>query len=108
MAPPRVHTRCPWCGLVELLVSELTCSGAGPGEDRGLCQFTCPECSRPVFVAVSPSDVALLWTEGAGEGCLPLELLEPHSGPPLSWDDLLDFHLALDEFRPAPSDHRSA
>ena len=109
MAPPRlVRTRCPWCGRVEVLASELTCSGAGPGDDRGLCQFTRPECARRVFVTLSPSDVALLWAEGAGEGRLPLELLEPHRGPPLTWDDLLDFHFTIDEFRPTPSDHPGA
>ncbi len=103
--PRLVHARCPWCGRVELLASDFTCSGAGPGEGRGLCEFTCPDCSRRVFVAVPTSDIALLWTGGAGEGRLPLELLEPHNGPPLSWDDLLDFHLAVNELGPAPSDH---
>lgn len=100
-----VRTRCPWCGRLELLASSLTCSGAGPGQEQGLCEFTCPGCSRSVFVAVPPSDIALLWAVGAGESRLPLELLEPHSGPPLSWDDLLDFRLALDEVCPTPSDH---
>jgi hypothetical protein len=29
-------------------------------------------------------------------GSVPFELLEPHTGPPLSWDDVLDFTLALE------------
>jgi hypothetical protein len=29
-------------------------------------------------------------------GSAPFELLEPHAGPPLSWDDVLDFMLALE------------
>lgn len=28
-------------------------------------------------------------------GTIPWELLEPHAGPPLSWDDLLDLQLAV-------------
>jgi hypothetical protein len=35
---------------------------------------------------------------GAGHmtGRVPFELLEAHTGPPLSWDDLLDFKPALE------------
>jgi hypothetical protein len=29
-------------------------------------------------------------------GAVPFELLEAHAGPALSWDDLLDFTLALE------------
>jgi hypothetical protein len=32
------------------------------------------------------------------DGSVPFELLESHSGPPLSWDDVLDFKLALERY----------
>jgi hypothetical protein len=31
------------------------------------------------------------------QGCCPLELLESHSGQPLQWQDLLEFHVGLAE-----------
>jgi hypothetical protein len=51
-----------------------------------------------VLVPAGPVAVETMREGGAGHmsGCVPFELLEPHTGPPLSWDDVLDFRLALD------------
>jgi hypothetical protein len=40
---------------------------------------------------------------GAGHmnGSIPFELLEPHTGPLLSWDDVLDFKLVLKRWSPS-------
>jgi hypothetical protein len=50
-----------------------------------------------VFVATVQAAADVLLAEGARPfaGPAPFELLEAHRGAPLSWDDFLDFHLAL-------------
>ena len=64
---------------------------------RGLCELICPSCSQPILFATAPAVIEALFEGGAKHpaGVVPFELLEPHAGPPLSWDDLLDFKVAL-------------
>ena len=49
--------------------------------ERIQVRAACPSCG-PVLIGA--------------ELAVPFELLEAHAGPALSWDDLLDFKLALD------------
>ncbi|MGH9038025.1 MAG: hypothetical protein ACRD0O_19880 [Acidimicrobiia bacterium] len=88
---------CPGCGPMVVPAAELRCELEAAGR-QGICELKCPVCSTTVLLpAVSP-EVETLWRAGAGHmiGSVPFELLEPHTGPPLSWDDVLDFKLALE------------
>ncbi len=88
---------CPGCGPMVVPAAEVRCELETAGH-RGLCELRCPVCSTTIVVpAVAPA-VESLWRAGSGHmsGSVPFELLEPHAGPPLSWDDVLDFVLALE------------
>jgi hypothetical protein len=65
---------------------------------EGICELRCPVCSATILLPAAAPAVETLWRAGAGHmgGTAPFELLEPHTGPPLSWDDVLDFKLALE------------
>jgi hypothetical protein len=92
------EAECPWCGLVQVEVPDLRCEVAPHGTTEGLCEFTCPVCSRLVLAPVSAAGVDTLRRLGAARvpGAVPFELLEPHPEAPLSWDDVLDAHVALE------------
>ncbi len=92
----KVRVVCPGCGPVVLPATELRCELVASG-DKGICELRCPVCSTMVLVPAGPAAVETMRDGGAGHmsGSVPFELLEPHSGPPLSWDDVLDFQLAL-------------
>ena len=93
----KVRLVCPGCGAVVLPARELRCELVASG-DKGICELRCPVCSTMVLVPAGPVAVETMRDGGAGHmtGSVPFELLEPHSGPPLSWDEVLDFKLALD------------
>jgi hypothetical protein len=67
-----------------------------PGPEA-LAEFECPGCARLNLVRLGSLDAATLIAAGVreSEGLAPFELLEGRSGPPISWDDLIDFHQAL-------------
>jgi hypothetical protein len=92
-----VRVVCPGCGPQVVPAAELRCEVEGDG-DKGLCELCCPVCSATLVVRAQAAAVEMMRDGGAGHmtGSVPFELLEPHTGPPLSWDDLLDFKLALD------------
>jgi len=93
----KVRVVCPGCGPVVLPAKALRCELEAAG-DKGICELRCPVCSTMVLVPAGPVAVETMRDGGAGHmtGSVPFELLEPHSGPPLSWDEVLDFKLALD------------
>jgi hypothetical protein len=83
---------------VQLKASELTvrvCSD----DERGSYCFRCPECRRAVAKDASRRIVDLLVSSGVRMQVwrLPAELHEAHNGSPFVPDDLLDFHLLLQE-----------
>jgi hypothetical protein len=92
-----VQVSCPFCGPAELPAGAVSCGVDPKDSSRGLCQFTCPSCARLVFVGTVQAAADVLLVEGARPfaGPAPFELLEAHRGAPLSWDDFLDFHLAI-------------
>lgn len=92
-----VQVSCPFCGPAELPAGALSCGVDPEDSSRGLCEFACPSCARLVFVATVQGAADVLRAEGARPfaGPAPFELLEAHRGAALSWDDFLDFHLAL-------------
>lgn len=91
-----IRVECPWCGSLVLPPGAVRCS-PGRGGNLGLCEFTCPICFRLVLMPTAESGMEAVRRVGVSElaGTIPWELLEPHAGPPLSWDELLDLHLAV-------------
>ncbi len=94
----KVQAECPWSGTVTLSPKELRCAKPRRGVDSGLCEFACPDCGRTVILRTSRDGVAAVLHAGAvrASGPMPFELLEPHHGPPLSRDELLDLHLTME------------
>jgi hypothetical protein len=91
----RFEARCNWCGSVQVEADGLHVFVSRSG--AGLFEFRCPQCARANFRSLSLSDLEALALAGVrpAEGRAPFELLETRSGPPIAWDDLIDFHLAL-------------
>ena len=93
-----IRANCPSCGDVQLTADDLTvrvCSD----DERGSYNFRCPECRRAVAKEASRRIVDLLVSSGVRMQVwrLPAELAEGRVGPPLTPDDLLDFHLLLQD-----------
>lgn len=88
--PTTVKVSCRRCGELVLEASVLRVTRAPEG--AGMFVFTCPSCSRDVWQEADSSTLLVLRSVGVGpvDGLAPLELVEPHTGPPISWDDVLD------------------
>lgn len=91
-----IKASCPTCGEVELTpadVSLMVCSHA----PLSYYAFVCATCSQEVRKPADDHVVSLLVSGGVPAQVweLPAEVLEPKIGAPLSYDDLLDFGLAL-------------
>jgi hypothetical protein len=65
----------------------------------GAYLFSCPDCQMAVTKPADPRIVDLLVSSGVRLSVwqLPAELSEPREGPPISYDDLLEFHFALQQ-----------
>ena len=57
--------------------------------------FGCPECGETLCKSADSEIVDLLSSAGVPTVHVPAEALEPHSGGPIGYDDLLDFALVL-------------
>jgi predicted RNA-binding Zn-ribbon protein involved in translation (DUF1610 family) len=93
-----IRAACPTCGDVKLRSRDLTVRVCAD-DDHGTYSFACPRCGDSVRRDASPRILALLVSAGVRTEVWhrPAELLEPREGPPLTSDDLLDFHLLLNE-----------
>jgi hypothetical protein len=91
-----VQAECPGCGSVIAKASALVC-GVSEADEAALCGFPCPTCDRDLLIPISPIEISSLFLLGAHKSrSLPFELLETHSGPPVSWDEVLDLHFELE------------
>jgi hypothetical protein len=93
-----IKATCPRCGEVELTPNDIelrVCTHA----PASYYVFGCPTCStdiqkpaddRVIQLLISGGVRAIVWE-------LPEEILEPRNGPSLTHDDLLDFHLLLEQ-----------
>jgi hypothetical protein len=91
----RFEARCAWCGPVAVERAGLGIHlGSG---SQALVEYTCARCSHVNVRPLRLGDVAALALAGVHsvDGAAPFELLEERTGPPISWDDILDFHLNL-------------
>jgi len=97
--PVSIRVRCPSCAEVRIDATKLTIRVCTDTKQWSYC-FLCPACG---YAVARDSDNGML-AEISGMGVktvvwhLPGELSEPKpSGPPFTWDDLLDFHLSLQD-----------
>lgn len=92
-----IKASCPVCGDVELKPAQLrlvVCNRA----DWSYYAFTCTSCSDEVRKPADDEVIALLVSGGvlAQRWTIPAEALEERTGSPISYDDVLDFALALE------------
>lgn len=93
------HATCDRCGHIKTTMAELTvrrCLDNGAASYR----FRCPVCEMTIVRDIEPRVMHLLVQSGARveEWRLPTELFERPRGDvaPISVDDLIDFHEAID------------
>lgn len=107
-----IRANCPHCGDVQLRVQDLTVRITS-GVEHGSYTFICPSCQRAVAKNASKRIIDLLMSTGVDVQIYkaPAELSEIKSGPVINADDLLDFHIMLQEdtwFDQLVSDTRSS
>ena len=90
----RFEARCAWCGPVRFGREDLTFHVS---QTQALFEFDCPACGRLNIGPLGQADAAALLVAGVrrSQGPSPFELLESRAGPPIGWDDIIDFHEAL-------------
>jgi hypothetical protein len=91
-----IKASCPTCGEVELTppdVRLMVCTAA----PLSYYAFDCPTCLSEIRKPADDHVVSLLVSGGVPAQVweLPAEAAEHKAGPPLSYDDLLDFALHL-------------
>lgn len=93
-----IRATCNECGDVELRSRDLRvriCSDTGEGSYH----FRCPVCRMVEVKSADDKIVDILVAAGVRcqEWHLPAELRERRVGEPISHDDVLDFHVLLDD-----------
>jgi len=68
-------------------------------DGQGTYTFRCPTCDERVSKVAEPVVVEVLLASGVALEAwrLPAELAERPGGPPITHDDLLEFHLELED-----------
>lgn len=92
-----VRVTCPGCGDVGLPPGDirvLRCTTT----DESSFAFRCPSCRLATVKQADPWVVDVLLAAGTRQSVwhLPAELDEAKTGPPITHDDLLEFHFLLD------------
>ncbi|HVE97762.1 MAG TPA: hypothetical protein VNA12_01115 [Mycobacteriales bacterium] len=93
-----IKATCPDCGEVELTAADvrlMVCSHS----PMSYYAFTCTTCRDEVRKPADDHVVSLLLSGGVEALVweLPAEALEPHDGPAICYDDVLDFALRMTE-----------
>ncbi len=106
-----IRTTCPRCGEVEMGADAVLLSVRHPSQEASY-RFECPRCRDQVEKPADAKIVALLVSAGVdldesadgrvsgGADTVPTHWGEREgraAAPPLTWDDLLDFHLQLED-----------
>lgn len=93
-----VQAECPTCGRIQISAADVVC-GISEADEAALCEFPCSGCGRVLLRPLPSVEIPTLLLFGARKAVrpLPFELVEPHRGPALSWDELLDLHFELEQ-----------
>ncbi len=91
-----IKATCPGCGEVDLGTEDILLR-IGAVQTANTYGFTCPSCGDFVEKQADDRVVRLLLSGGVVPVPVhvPAEALELHFGPPLTMDDLIDFHQHL-------------
>ncbi|MBA3431628.1 MAG: hypothetical protein H0U16_09135 [Actinobacteria bacterium] len=92
-----IKANCPICGEVALTAEDIVLR-IGPVDEANSYGFSCPRCEEFVEKPADERIVRLLLSGGV-RPCpvdVPAEVLEYRSGPPITPDDLLEFHQFLE------------
>jgi len=94
----RVKSRCWRCGEVTLSLADIMLVEHGDG-DGTFYSFICTTCGDPQAYPADGRFIDFMRMNGTEPVTLhpPIEYKESADNPPLSWDDLLDLHLQLQE-----------
>ena len=93
-----IRATCPDCGDVVVTREDMRVRICAE-DSSGSYQFPCPSCDSSVVRDAEERIIQLLLAGGveADVWHLPAEIFERPSGPPISHDELLDFHAALSD-----------
>lgn len=93
-----IRASCPDCGDVELTSRDVT-ARVNAATNEGSYAFQCPECEVAVSKVAEPRIIDLLVSSGVElyVWTMPAELLEEKVGPPITYDDLLQFHYKVQD-----------
>src|SRR5579862_5356413 len=91
-----IRASCPTCGDVELTSRDVVVRVCA-ADNAGAYAFRCPSCRMAVSKQAEARIVDLLVSSGVRLSVwhVPAELSEAHYGEPISYDDLLEFHYAI-------------
>jgi predicted RNA-binding Zn-ribbon protein involved in translation (DUF1610 family) len=91
-----IKATCPCCGEVDLTADDIMLK-IGADTETNSYSFSCPDCGDHVQKPADRRIVRLLLSGGVVPVPvhIPAEVLEAKDGPPLTYDDLLDFHYQL-------------
>lgn len=93
-----IEATCPSCGTIERTPADFELAVCDD-PSASWYAFGCPSCNERIQKHADERVIALLIAEGVApiRWRLPMELLEGHDGPPITLDDVLDFHLLLEQ-----------
>jgi hypothetical protein len=91
-----IRASCPTCGDVELTTRDVTVQVCSTN-NQGSYSFRCQDCRMAVSKPAEARIVDLLVSSGVRLSVwhMPAELDEQRSGPPIDYDDILEFHFEL-------------
>lgn len=89
-----IKVTCPECGDIDLQPADLDLSVA---PTWATYTFQCCDCGEAISKPADAEIVDLLSSAGVRTMVIPAEALEHHRGPGISYDDVLDFALALQD-----------
>jgi hypothetical protein len=94
----RVKSRCFSCGEVTLALDDILLVEHGDG-DGIYYSFICGSCGGPQAYPADSRFVDFMRMNGSKPVLLkpPIEFKEAENNPSLTWDDLLDLHLQLQD-----------
>jgi uncharacterized Zn finger protein len=93
-----IRASCPTCGDVELTSRQVLVRVCA-ADNQGSYVFRCPDCTMAVSKLADPKIVDLLVSSGVDLTVWqpPAELGEAHAGAAITYDDLLEFHYAVQQ-----------
>lgn len=94
MTPMMIRLTCSVCGDVQLDPRKFQVLNVV--DSRAYYLFRCPECTEPQSGYFKAELLPPLIRAGVRRHKIPDEALEKHTGEPISFDDLIEFHFLLE------------